>query len=61
MDRKVIGVVLFVVVAVVTSPTATGCSVPYSSVMQCPCSCSCSVGVLVVVDVIVVVVWHSVD
>ena len=33
MDRKVVGVVLFGVVAVVTSPTAAGCGVVYCSVV----------------------------
>ena len=33
MDRKVVGVVLFGVVAVVTSPTTAGCSVVYCSVV----------------------------
>jgi len=33
MDRKVVGVVLFGVVAVVTSPTAAGCVVVYCSVV----------------------------
>ena len=46
MDRKV--VVIFGVVAVVTSPKC--------SEVQCNCSCSCSVLVAVVVAVAVVVV-----
>ena len=32
-NRKVVGVVLFGVVAVVTSPTTAGCSVVYCSVV----------------------------
>ena len=57
--KKVVGVVLFGVVAVVTSPTTAECS--------CSCSCSCSVLVVVsrspvvVVDVAVVVVMLDPD
>ena len=47
MDRKVVGVVLYGMVAVVTSPTTAGCSVACSC--NCSCSCSCSVAVVVVV------------
>ena len=45
MDRKVVGAVLFRVVAVVTSPTAAECSVVW-----------CGVGVVVVAVFVVVVV-----
>ena len=41
-DRKVVGVVLFGVVAVVTSPTTDECSVVWCGVV-CSCSCNCSV------------------
>ena len=56
MDRKVVGVVLFGIVAVVTSPTTAECSVVWCS-CSCGCSCSgsCSVIVLVVVAVAAVV------
>ena len=43
MDQKVVGVVLFGVVEVVTSITTAECSVMQPSVMQCSCSCCCSV------------------
>ena len=49
MQRKVVGVVLFGVVAVVTSPTTA------------ECSCSCSRSPVVVVDVAVVVVMLDPD
>ena len=50
MDRKVVGVVLFGVVSVVTLPTTAECYVVWCGVV---CTCSCSV-VAVVVSYIVV-------
>ena len=54
MDRKVVGVVRFRVVAG-TSPTTAGCSVVYCTECSCSCSCSscCSRSVVVVVVVVV--------
>ena len=40
MDRKLVGAVLFEMVAVVTSPTAAECSVVWCSVVECSGSCS---------------------
>ena len=61
MNRKVVGAVLFGVVAVVTSPTTAECSVVWCGVVcscsySCSCSCSCSRRVVVVVIVVVVIV-----
>ena len=59
MDGKVVGVVLFGVVAmvaVVTSLTTPGCNTCRSCSCSCICSCSCSVVVVVVVSVVVAVV-----
>ena len=50
MDRKVVGVVLYGMVAVVTSPTTAGCSV------ACSCNCSCSGNWCSTDSVVVVVV-----
>ena len=47
MDRKV--AVIFGVAAVVTSPTAAGCSVGSEVPRNCSCSCSRSCSVIVVV------------
>ena len=57
MDRKVVGVVRFRVVAG-TSPTTAGCSVVYCTECSCSCSCSscCSRSVVVVVVVAAAVV-----
>ena len=53
MDQKVVGAVLFRVVAVVTSPTTAECSVVWH---RCSCSCSCSVRCSCSCSYIVVVV-----
>ena len=46
-DRKVVGVVFFGVVAVVTSPTTDECSVVWCGVVcSCSCTCSCNCGVV---------------
>jgi hypothetical protein len=52
MDRKVVGVVFFGVVAMVTSPTTTGCSVVCCSVVVV--FCSVLAVVVAVADVVVV-------
>ena len=46
MDRKVVGVVLFGVVSVVTLPTTAECYVVWCGVV---CTCSCSVVAVVVI------------
>jgi hypothetical protein len=51
MDLKAVGVVLFGVVVVVTSPPSAGCSVVW-----CSCRCSCSAVAVAVEEVVVVVV-----
>ena len=44
MDPKVVGAVLFVVVAVATSPTTVECSVLWCGIVfSCSCSGTCSV------------------
>ena len=60
MDRKVVGIVFFGVVAVVTSTTTAGHSVVQRS---CSCSCSCSCEwtwfLFVVVGVVIVLLQLS--
>ena len=58
IDRKMFGVVLFGVVAVVTSTTTAECSVLWCGVASCRCSCSgsCSCSVVEVETVVVIVV-----
>ena len=53
MDRNVVGVVLFGVVAVVTSPTTAACRVVWCGVV-CSFCCSCIVVAVVVVVVVAV-------
>ena len=56
MDRKVVGVVFFgvvAIVAVVTSLATPGCSVVWRSSCSWSCSCSCSgVDIVEVVEVV---------
>ena len=59
MDPKLFGVVLFRVVAVVTSPTTAECGVACCWCCTCPCSCSVVEVVILAVDRIVVVVVVS--
>ena len=58
MDRKVVGVVLFGVVSVVTSPTTAECYVVWCYVVVV-CSCSCSL-VAVAVAAVVVLLFNVV-